>query len=90
MKLWSGFFDDSHIQNLVNAYLETRPKIQYENVPNSQRQSIGLVTVKPKNNTSYLKKEFILFQSIAYLLDGSSNTMPTEEKIKRIFKTRKP
>jgi hypothetical protein len=27
------FFDDSHIQNLVNAYLENPPKIQYENVP---------------------------------------------------------
>jgi hypothetical protein len=26
-------FDDSHIQNLVNAYLENPPKIQYENVP---------------------------------------------------------
>jgi hypothetical protein len=25
-----GFFDDSHIQNLVNAYLENPPKIQYE------------------------------------------------------------
>jgi hypothetical protein len=23
----------SHIQNLVNAYLENPPKIQYENVP---------------------------------------------------------
>jgi hypothetical protein len=34
MKLWSGFFDDSHIQNLVNAYLENPPKIQYENVQN--------------------------------------------------------
>jgi hypothetical protein len=37
---------------------------------------IGLVTVKPK--TSYFKKEFILFQSIAYLLDAAL-TMPTEE-----------
>jgi hypothetical protein len=27
------FFDDSRIQNLVNAYLENPPKIQYENVP---------------------------------------------------------
>jgi predicted HTH transcriptional regulator len=26
-------FDDSRIQNLVNAYLEHPPKIQYENVP---------------------------------------------------------
>ena len=27
------FFDDSRIQNLVNAFLENPPKIQYENVP---------------------------------------------------------
>jgi hypothetical protein len=56
-------FDDSHIQNLVNAYLENPPKIQYENVPPklTKRQVIGLVTVKPKNNTSYFKKGFILF-----------------------------
>jgi hypothetical protein len=27
------FFDDSRIQNLVNAYLENPPEIQYENVP---------------------------------------------------------
>ena len=27
------FFDDSKIQNLVNAYLKNPPKITYENVP---------------------------------------------------------
>lgn len=27
------FYDDSRIQNLVNAFLENPPKIQYENVP---------------------------------------------------------
>jgi len=27
------FFDDSKIQNLVNAYFENPPKIQYENIP---------------------------------------------------------
>jgi hypothetical protein len=51
----------TYIQNLVNAYLENPPKIQYENVPfpTYQRQRCGLVTVKPKN-TSILK-EYILF-----------------------------
>jgi hypothetical protein len=50
------FFDD--IQNLVNAYLENPPKIQYESpFPNLPKDRvIGLVTVKPKNNTSYFKK----------------------------------
>ncbi|MFT7396059.1 MAG: hypothetical protein ACI96G_000802 [Flavobacterium sp.] len=82
------FFDDSHIQNLVNAYLENPPKIQYENVPfpNLPKDKvIGLVTVKPKNNTSYFKKGIhtILINS-AFIRHGS-NTMPTEEKIKKNF-----
>jgi len=82
------FFDDSHIQNLVNAYLEHPPKIQYENVPfpNLPKDKvIGLVTIKPKNNSSYFKKGIhtILINS-AFIRHGS-NTMPTEEKIKKNF-----
>lgn len=82
------FFDDSHIQNLVNAYLENPPKIQYENVPFptlSKDKVIGLVTIKPKNNTSYFKKGIhtILVNS-AFIRHGS-NTMPTVEKIKKNF-----
>jgi hypothetical protein len=57
-----GFFDDSHIQNLVNAYLENPPKFNMKPFPNLPKDRvIGLVTVKPKNNTSYFKKEYILF-----------------------------
>ncbi|TDE06645.1 ATP-binding protein [Flavobacterium hiemivividum] len=82
------FFDDSHIQNLVNAYLEHPPKIQYENVPfpNLPKDKvIGLVTIKPKKNSSYFKKGIhtILINS-AFIRHGS-NTMPTEEKIKKNF-----
>jgi hypothetical protein len=29
-----GFFDDSHIQNLVNAYLENPPKFNMKPFPN--------------------------------------------------------
>ena len=53
------FFDDSKIQNLVNAYLENPPKITYENVPFSslpRHKVIGLVTIFPTNTvTSFLK-----------------------------------
>jgi hypothetical protein len=68
-------------QNLVNAYLENPPKIQYENVPfpTYQKTEIGLVTVKPKNNTSYFKKK--------HTIPLTGNTMPTREN-QRIFKTR--
>lgn len=82
------FFDDSHIQNLVNAYLEHPPKIQYENVPfpNLPKDKvIGLVTIKPKKNSSYFKKGIhtILINSV--FIRHGSNTMPTEEKIKKNF-----
>ena len=33
------FFDDSHIQNLVNAFIENPPKIQYETSNCSNRYS---------------------------------------------------
>jgi hypothetical protein len=82
------FFDDSHIQNLVNAYLENPPKIQYENVPfpNLPKDKvIGLVTVKPKNNTSYFKKGIHTIPINSVFIRNGSNTMPTEEKIKKNF-----
>lgn len=53
------FYDDSHIQNLLNAYLENPPLIQYENVvfPHlTQGKVIGLVTIFPKNGISSFKK----------------------------------
>jgi predicted HTH transcriptional regulator len=42
------FYDDSKIQNLINAYLKNPPKITYENVsfPSLPRHKvIGLVTI---------------------------------------------
>jgi hypothetical protein len=82
------FFDDSHIQNLVNAYLEHPPKIQYENVPfpNLPKDKvIGLVTIKPKNNSSYFKKGIHTILVNSVFIRHGSNTMPTEEKIKKNF-----
>ena len=82
------FFDDSHIQNLVNAYLEHPPKIQYENVPfpNLPKDKVvGLVTIKPKNNTSYFKKGIYTILAKSVFIRHGSNTMPTVEKIKKNF-----
>ncbi len=45
------FFDDSKIQNLVNAYLQHAPKIQYENIsfPRLPKYKVvGLVTIHAK------------------------------------------
>lgn len=44
------FFDDSKIQNLVNAYLSNPPMVSYENIPFphlSDNLVVGLVTVRP-------------------------------------------
>jgi Domain of unknown function (DUF5929)/Putative DNA-binding domain len=73
------FFDDSRIQNLVNAYLENPPKIQYDNVPFpnlSKEKVVGLVTIKPKKQTSYFKKSIhtILLDSV--FMRRGSNTVP--------------
>ncbi len=78
------FFDDSRIQNLVNAYLENPPKITYENIPfpNLPKEKVvGLVTIKPKNKVSYFKKNiYTIFTGNTFIRIGS-NTLPTEEKI---------
>ena len=78
------FFDDSRIQNLVNAYLENPPKIQYENVPfpNLPKDKVvGLVTIKPKHKLSFFKKNIYTIPAQTVFVRRGSNSMPTEEKI---------
>ena len=82
------FFDDSRIQNLVNAYLENPPKIQYENVPfpNLPKDKVvGLVTIKPKKNVSLFKKGIHTIPINSVFIRIGSNTMPTEEKVEKNF-----
>ncbi|WP_433764920.1 ATP-binding protein [Flavobacterium ginsenosidimutans] len=76
------FFDDSRIQNLVNAFLENPPKIQYENVPfpNLPKDKvIGLVTIKPKNKISYFKKGIHTILANSVFVRRGSNSIPLEE-----------
>lgn len=78
------FFDDSRIQNLVNAYLENPPKILYENVPFPhlpKDKVVGLVTIKPKHKTSFFKKNIHTIPANTVFVRVGSNSMPTEEKI---------
>lgn len=82
------FFDDSRIQNLVNAYLENPPKIQYENVPfpNLPKDKvIGLVTVKPKSKTSHFKKGIHTIPANSIFIRRGSNTMPVEGEIEKNY-----
>ncbi|TGD58538.1 ATP-binding protein [Flavobacterium humi] len=78
------FFDDSRIQNLVNAFLENPPKIQYENVPFPQLPKdkvVGLVTIKPNNKVSFFKKGIHTILANSAFVRVGSNSIPTEEKI---------
>lgn len=75
------FFDDSRIQNLVNAFLENPPKIQYENVPfpNLPKDKvIGLVTIKPKSKISYFKKGIHTIVANSIFVRRGSNSIPLE------------
>ncbi|NQY06547.1 MAG: ATP-binding protein [Flavobacteriaceae bacterium] len=75
------FFDDSKIQNLVNAYLAHPPLIQYENIPFPtlpKNKVIGLVTIKPKvDNTisSFKKSIHKYYSSYIYKRVGSNSAL---------------
>jgi len=82
------FFDDSRIQNLVNAYLENPPKIQYENVPfpNLPKDKvIGLVTIKAKSKTSHFKKGIHTIQVNSVFIRRGSNTVPVEGEFEKNY-----
>ncbi|WP_297510299.1 ATP-binding protein [Flavobacterium sp.] len=78
------FFDDSHIQNLVNAFLENPPKIQYENVPFPnlpKERVVGLVTIRPKSKPSFFKKNIHTIPAQTSFIRVGSNSIPSEYKI---------
>lgn len=78
------FFDDSRIQNLVNAYLENPPKIQYENVPfpNLPKDKVvGLVTIKANSKVSFFKKGIHTTPARTVFIRRGSNSIPTEDKV---------
>ncbi|MGQ7945791.1 ATP-binding protein [Flavobacterium sp. WC2509] len=82
------FFDDSRIQNLVNAFLENPPRIQYENVPfpNLPKDKvIGLVTIKPNSKISSFKKGIHTIPANSVFIRRGSNTMPVEGEIEKNF-----
>lgn len=82
--LGDDFFDDSRIQNLVNAFLENPPKILYENVPFpnlSKDKVVGLVTIKPKNKISFFIKSIHTIPAQTSFVRIGSNSSPTIEKI---------
>lgn len=74
------FYDDSKIQNLINAYLNNPPKIQYENIgfPKLQKHKvIGLVTIHPTPLITSFKKNAWKYPKGTAFYRSGSNSMPT-------------
>jgi len=82
------FFDDSRIQNLVNAFLEHPPKIQYENVPFPnlpKDRVVGLVTIRPKKNVSFFKKGIHTILTNTVFVRRGSNSVPIEGSFEKNY-----
>lgn len=73
------FFDDSKIQNLINAYLSNPPIIQYENVgfPKLPKHKVvGLITIYPNSKVTRLKKNAWKYKKETAFYRRGSNSMP--------------
>jgi hypothetical protein len=75
------FFDDSKIQNLVNAYLTNAPLIVYENVafPHlANDKVVGLVTIRPNGKITSLRKNIWKYWGGSIFLRDGSISMPKD------------
>ncbi|WP_178986595.1 ATP-binding protein [Winogradskyella helgolandensis] len=73
------FFDDSKIQNLINAYLNNPPIVQYENIPFphlSDDKVVGLVTIRPIDYITSLKKNIWKYYDGSVFFRDGSISMP--------------
>src|SRR5665811_1368970 len=80
------FFDDSKIQNLVNAYLENPPLISYENIPFPHLPDdlvIGLVSIRSRSgDICRLKKNIWKYLAGTAFYREGSISMPATTKIR--------
>lgn len=77
----TDFFDDSKIQNLINAYLTHAPLIAYENVafPNLPPDKVvGLVTIRPNGMITSLRKNIWKYWGGSIFLRDGSISMPKD------------
>jgi len=76
------FYDDSKIQNLVNAYLDNPPKIEYENVPFPRLpryKVVGLVTIHSNDGVTSLLKNAWKYRRGTIFYRRGSNSMPASQ-----------
>ncbi|PVW15268.1 ATP-binding protein [Marixanthomonas spongiae] len=75
------FFDDSKLQNLVNAYLTNAPLISYENVlfPHLPPDKVvGLVTIRPTGEITSLRKNIWKYWGGSIFMRDGSISMPKD------------
>lgn len=75
----ADFYDDSRIQNLVNANLENPPEISYENIPFPnlpKGKVVGLVTIRPNPKKSFFKKTIWSIPAKSAFIRIGSNSNP--------------
>lgn len=75
------FFDDSKIQNLINAYLTNAPLVSYENVmfPHlPDDKVVGLVTIRPTGEITSLRKNIWKYWGGSIFLRDGSISMPKD------------
>jgi len=73
------FFDDSKIQNLINAYLSHPPIVQYENIPFPHLPDdkvVGLVTIRPTGKITSLRKNIWKYYGGSVFFRDGSMSMP--------------
>lgn len=83
------FFDDSKIQNLINAYLTNPPIVQYENIPFPHLPDdkvVGLVTIRPIDGLTSLRKNIWKYYGGSVFFRDGSMSMPKifESEIKDV------
>lgn len=75
------FFDDSKIQNLINAYLTNPPLITYENVafPHlPDDKVVGLVSIRPTEQITSLRKNIWKYWGGSIFMRDGSISMPKD------------
>jgi len=73
------FFDDSKIQNLINAYLSNPPIVQYENIPFPHLPDdkvVGLVTIRAIDEITSLRKNIWKYYGGSVFFRDGSMSMP--------------
>ena len=86
------FFDDSKIQNLINAYLQNPPQVSYENIPFPHLPDdlvVGLVSIQPNNGEiCSLRKNIWKYTTGTVFFREGSISMPSEAPLKDATKNK--